>query len=192
MEGKKKMMKKLLVAFLFCSLLFFVSSVFAHDGAWGDVNDPLAIDWIGDSQTLDLEHQDADPWKGWASLIVWNICGDDWGDFHLKIKGINIDNVDFVANETYIPQMWIRVGGTWVLNDSLSWTINNTVVGAEMDLFFYDDPIEHGDIAKFRVYTDNTASHCSLFYVSAHPTPVPEPTMLALLSIGILALRRKK
>ncbi len=190
MEGRK--MKKLLVAFLFCSLLFFVSSVFAHDGEWGDVNDPMEIDWVGDSQTLDLEHEDADPWKGWASLIVWNICGEDWGDFHLKIKGFNISGVDFVANETYTPQMWIRVGGTWVLNNSLTWEIDNDTVGAEMDLYFYDNPIEHWDIAKFRVYTDNVSTKCPLFIISAHPTPVPEPTTLALFSIGVLAFMRRR
>lgn len=76
-------------ALLLCLLLFVLTSnAFAHDGSWGDPNAPFELDWVGDSQTLDLDHEDEDPWKGYATTWIKNICGEDWGDLHLEIRDI--------------------------------------------------------------------------------------------------------
>lgn len=181
-------------AFLFIFILLFLAApqVFAHDGQWGTEADPCIIDWIGSSQVLDLEHFDADPWKGWAGMWIKNWCSTDWGDFHLKIKGFNIANVDFLEDAGHLPQLLLYEGGSWQPYTDLTWNINNTVVGAEMDLYFYGNPISHGEKAFLKVYTDNTADRCSLFYVSAYPTPVPEPTTIALLGLGALSILRRR
>jgi hypothetical protein len=174
------------------SLFPVMQNSFAHDGAWGADEDPLVYDWIGNGSTMDLEHVDADPWKGWASFTLKNWCGQAWGDFHFKIKGFNIANVDFIADATHQPQLWIKQGWSYVQYTGLTWTINNTVVGAEMDLFFYGNPIEHGDKALIKIYTDNTASHCSSFTIASYATPVPEPATLSLLGLGAVLLLRRR
>jgi len=183
------------VALLCCFTLFFLTSnVFADDGSWGDPNAPLDIDWVGDSETLDLDHEDGDDWKGWATVWVANICGEDWGDFHFQIKSIfgsNIENVSF--REDYAPQMWIRTAPfTWEQVQDIGWEVDNDTVGATLDMEFYDNPIEAGDWAMFKVYTDNTVDKCSWFRISANPTPVPEPTTIALLGMGAVALLRRR
>jgi hypothetical protein len=182
-------------AFLCCLLFLLTSNAFAHDGEWGDANNPIEIDWVGDSQTLDLDHEDDEDWKGWATIWVWNACGQDWGDFHLQIKscfGSDITNVDF--SETIAPELYIRTAPfTWELVEDLVWDVDNEVVGATLDMGFYDNPIEAGDWAKIRVYTDNTAvPHAAWFTICAYPTLVPEPTTIALLGLGAFVLLRKR
>jgi hypothetical protein len=189
-----EMMKKKFtwgVALLFCSILFFVTSgAFAHDGAWGSDDDPCLIDWIGPTTELDLNHEDLDPFKGWATLTVKNVCGADWGDFHLRLYSSHGGDVDFVDTSPYQPQLWFKVGHTWQQDLDLTWTITNG--GNVMNLFFYDDPISHGETAKIKVYTDNTKHHWSSFQVCVYPTPVPEPVTLTLLALGGVALLRRK
>ncbi len=191
-------------AFLFCLLLFVLTSnAFADDGEWGDINTPLEVDWYGDfgiDDTLELDHEDGgelgDEWMGWATIWVWNACGEDedWGDFHLKIKscfGSDITNVDF--SETVAPKLYIKTGYNWVEVIDLDWEVDNEVVGATLDLKFYDDPIAVGQWAKIMVYTDNTSlPHAPWFRIGAYPTLVPEPTTIALLGLGAFALLRKR
>ena len=180
-------------AFIFCFLLCsFTSVTLAHDGTWGTETDPCEIDWIGAGSELDLTHEDADPWKGSAGIWVWNKCGEDWGDFHLKIRGFNIDNVAFMG-EPNSPELWqYTFDSGWEKYDGLTWKIDNDVVGAEMDLFFYGSPIEAGDVAFIKVYTDNTTDRCSSFRVCAYPTPVPEPATILLLGLGTVCLTRRR
>jgi hypothetical protein len=170
----------------------FTQYAFAHDGEWGSEEAPNIFYGVGSGSELDLEHVDADPWKGWASLWVKNWCGEAWGDYHFKIKGFNIANVDFRDDAPFQPQLWLKQGSSWVKYSGLTWNINNTVVGAELDLFFYGNPIEHGDTALLKVYTDNTYSHCSSFHIASYPTPVPEPAPIALLGLGAVALLRQR
>ncbi|MFA5239074.1 MAG: PEP-CTERM sorting domain-containing protein [Phycisphaerae bacterium] len=170
----------------------FTSRVSADDGEWGSEVSPIDVNWIGDDFYLDLDHEDADPWKGWGTIWLKNICGEDWGDFHFQIKSIfgsNIENVDFTGT----PELWVRTGlFTWEQVDNLAWQVNNDTVGATLDLYFYDNPIAHGDLVKFKIYTDNTIDKCSWFRVSGYATPVPEPATMGFLGFGALALLRKK
>jgi len=169
-------------------LFLFTSAVFAHDGDIGSETLPIEIDVIGIEEDLG-EHSDQDPWKGWANIYVKNICSEDWGDFHLRI--FNIFGANTYFSEEYQPQLYIRTAPlTWVLQEDLvpQWSTDHKV----LDLEYYDNPIEQSDWAKFRVYTDNTTDHCSLFVILGHPTPVPEPATVALLGLGALALLRKR
>jgi hypothetical protein len=179
---------------LFCLLLFVLTSnVFAHDGEWGDVNNPMEIDWVGDSQTLDLDHEDEDPFKGYATLWVWNACGEDWGDFHLSIHDIGWGCQTVTFSETIAPKLYIKTAPfVWELVEDLDWEVDNEAYNATLDLEFYNNPIEAGDWAKIVVYTDNHWSQYAWFRICAHPTLVPEPTTLALLGLGAFVLLRKR
>ena len=157
-------MGRYISAILFSLILLFATPiVFAHDGEWGTEETPLDISWDIDSVSdLDLLHNDADPWKGWATINVKNLTFKNsspvaWGDFHLKIKESWCSDVDFATYTA--PQLWIKEGSSWVqvLSPDLTWVINNDADNATMDLFFYGDPIAHGQQAKIKVYTDNTS-----------------------------------
>lgn len=173
-------------------ILFLVSTSFAHDGEWGDFNSPMQIDWVGAVSEVNLIHNDDDPYKGWATLWVKNICSsEDWGDFHLKLKGWGSYFVDFVIDEDHMPEISVYNFSTgWRDITDIDWDLLDG--GARLDLEFYDDPIYIGEIAKIKVYTDNTHYCNPYFYVKAYPTAVPEPMTIAILGLGGLALFRKR
>ncbi len=193
---KTRVMKKFRFFFAFLVALTFFSFTqyaSAHDGQWGTDDSPLVVDWVGDSSSLDLTHVDADPYKGWATLYLKNICGADWGDFHLKIIGTYLDHVNFCDNwggdYSYEPQLWIKEGYSYVQDTDLTWTIDNdSIHGATINLFFYGDPIDSGDQAYIKVYTDNTWNKWPSFELSGYATPVPEPATLTLVGLGVVGL----
>lgn len=139
---------------------------------------------------MELVHEDAEPFKGSVNLEVLNSGLDPWGDFHFgiydPIGGQDISNISFLDSTTIPP------GPDPTSSQSpLSWTIDNDVVGATIDLFYYGDPVMPGETATFSVYTDNP-DHVGFFGVMLYPTPVPEPAALSLLVLGGgLLLRRR-
>ena len=169
------------------SLFLFTSAVFAHDGDIGSEALPIEIDVIGTEAELG-QHADAADWKGWANIYVKNICNEDWGDFHLRIYNIFGANTYF--SEDNLPQLYVKTGSNWILQGDLDaqWSTDHKT----LDLEYYSNPIEQGEWAKFRVWTDNTTNQCPLFIILGHPTPVPEPATVALLGLGALALLRKR
>jgi hypothetical protein len=169
-------------------LFLFTSRVFAHDGDIGSETTPIDIDTMSIEEDIG-QHEDAEPWKGWANIYVKNICSQDWGDFHFHIYNLFGANTYF--SEVYQPELYIRTAPlTWVLQDDLDaqWNADHT----RLDLTYYGNPIYQDDWAKFRIYTDNTTNHCSIFIIAGCPTPVPEPATIALLGLGALVLLRKR
>ena len=160
--------------------LLACTPAFADDGAWG----PFDVDWIGDVSLVSVQHEDASPFKGNASLTVTNTGAEAWGDFHFgfydPIGGQDISNLGFLD---------ASLGGIdpSSTQSPLSWSIDNATVGATIDLYFYSDPVLPGQTATFTVYTDNP-DQLSWFGLQAYPTPVPEPATLGLLALASLAL----
>lgn len=134
-----------------------------------------------------FEHEDGDPWAGWVNVTATNTGDEAWGDFHFEIYdpigGQFIDNVHFLD---------ASMGGSDPTSSQspLTWNIDNVVVGATIDLYYYDDPVLPTETATFAVWTDNP-NHVPFFGVMLYPTPVPEPGSLLLLGLGALLLRRK-
>ena len=172
------------VLVLFASLLMITSDAFADDGSWG----PFDVDWIGDGVVLEVAHEDADPFKGNATLTVTNTGTEPWGDFHFGfydyLGGQDISNLGFLD---------LSLGGfdPTSTQSPLTWSIDNVTVGATIDLYFYSDPVLAGETATFTVYTANP-DQLSWFGLQAYPTPVPEPATAVLLCAGSLALIRRK
>lgn len=167
----------LLAALLLCAVLAGMS--FADDGG-------VTLDIGAVYNHTQVTHEDAEPFKGWFTVTATNTGTQAWGDFHFfffdPVGGQNLTNLDFTDAST---------GGIdpWSTQSPMTWTI--AADGSAIDLFFYTDPVGPGQGATFNVYTDN-ADHLSFFGVGFYATPVPEPMTLGLLSLGGLALLRRK
>lgn len=176
------MIKRLLIFAILC--LFTTLPVWAHDGS-------ITLD-LGLGEFFDWEHEDADPFKGFAEVTVTNTGTEPWGDFHFEfydpLEDQDISNLAFLDSSSSDP---CAVDPT-SSQSGLTWTIDNDVVGATMDLFFYNDPVFPSETATFTVYTDNTTDPLPWFGLQIYPTPVPEPATIGFLGLGGLLLRRKR
>ena len=138
----------------------------------------------GPSAAQMIAHQEAAPYTGNAYITATNTGPQPWGDFHFQIVpvfGNDVTNVDLVGDPPHPPTS---------SQSPLTWTVDNTVVGATLDLRYYGDPVLPGATATFTIYYDNR-DHLPFFGLWFYPTPVPEPGSLAILGLGVLLLRRR-
>ena len=167
-----------------CALFISPLTALADNADIGSGGAPVELSDFSNSGPYN--HVDADPWKGYLFVYVKNTGAEPWGDFHFEVydyASVGVENVDFVVGTPYEPTS---------TQTGLSWVVNNTVVGATLDLYFYSDPVLPGESANFIVYTDNTTDMVN-FAVIIAPSEVPEPATIAVLAIGglLLAIRRK-
>jgi hypothetical protein len=162
---------------------------FAHD-----MDIITEFDGIGPPEGQDYQHEDEDPFKGAVNLTVTNTGTIAWGDFHFEIFQVpgwpTVEDVHFITDyisetEDYRPRM----------NGSLvDFVVDNEVVGATLDLYYYADPVLPTETVNFTVYTDNTIDNVPVFGLIIYPTPIPEPATLALVGLGglLLLIRRRR
>lgn len=172
-----KLHKLACLAWFLTPLAFFLGTA----PAWGhDMPINTAFDCVGPGVCEQSgEHEDADPFKGWILLTVQNTGTEAWGDFHFELFEVTdpIDNVFFVVDSPNQPTS---------TQSGLSWSLSGD--GHTLDLFFYGDPVDPGEIAEFNVYTDNTIDQVSFFGTAYYPTPIPEPGTFWLLGAGLIGM----
>ena len=146
----------------------------AHDFSLID-----SIDCLGSLCAEQTQHEEADPFKGWANLTLTNTGTEEWGDFHLELFQVTdpIDNVFFDVSAPNQPTS---------NRTDLSWSVSPD--GKTLDLFFYSDPVAPTETLTISVYTDNTTDQVSFFGTAYYPTAVPEPSTALLLAGGLIGL----
>ena len=156
------------------------SAAWAHSFSYSTV-----LGCTGFDCAVSLDHEDSNPFKGWANITIQNTGTEVWGDFHFEIFEVSgfgsVENVDFIVASPYEPTS---------TQSGLTWVVNNTVVGATLDLFFYSDPVNPGETATFSVYTDNSTDKLGFFGTMFYATPVPEPGTFLLLGLGLIGISR--
>lgn len=156
---------RLLVLLSALALTLLASAAMAHDGSF---------EWTFTSwDQQSSNHNDADPWKGYATITVYNSSTNYWGDFHFQIGGA--PNVFILASPA--PTSSIV---------SYAWSIGGG--GTTLDYTFYSNPVAPSGTATFTFYTDNTLNKNAFFGLCGYPTPVPEPSSILAFSTGLLSL----
>lgn len=166
--------------FVFLNLCLSILLVVATAPAWGHSFDITTTMGLGDIPQ-EFIHEDAEDFKGWLNLTITNTGDAAWGDFHFEFFQVSdpIDNVHFDVSPGFEPIS---------SQNGLFWTFDNDVVGATLDLYFYDDPVLPGEQATFSVYTDNTTDQVPFFGTIYYPTPVPAPAAFLLFGTGLAGL----
>jgi hypothetical protein len=160
-----------------CAALLMTSTARADD---------VTIDAVFSNMSpQQFQHDDLSPFKGTVTVNLTNSGSEPWGDFHFEFYGVGISNVSFL--DASMPPDGQDPTST---QTPFSWTIDNDVVGATMDLYFYSDPVLSTETATFTVYTANP-DHLSFFGLMMYPTPVPEPASIMLLGLAALLIRRR-
>ena len=180
--------------------------VFADDAYIGCTGDPVARIVIsvnpvhyGDLAAKQYTHDDHDVgygYKGWATVYVVNDSDTPWSDFHFSLF-----QVVAPFGATFKDAGMGGQNPVYQLNGvtkSATWTIDNGAVGGPtLDLDF-NNFVGIGDMAMFKVYTDNTVTNTK-FGLSMYPTSdyVPEPSSVLALSTALAGLvgmvvRRKR
>jgi hypothetical protein len=163
------------------TLAVFCSAMGAAPAGAHDFSYAQSFGCVGIACAVSPEHEEADPFKGYAYLTLTNTGTEPWGDFHLEIfqvTGETVENVDFIVSTPYEPTS---------SQSGLTWSVDNSLPsGATLDLYFYGDPVLPTETATFTVYTDNTTDEVSFFGTMLYPTPVPEPTTALLVAAGLI------
>ncbi len=179
------------VALLAILVVLVSLPVLAHDGV---LTDPgftqffTPIEVIHNEVEFDINDDPIypDEYKGWASITVTNTMNQPWGDFHFQITSwsavpsVIFDDPfgNFMYNST---GMQAYAGATYQITTP-----------QQLDFYFYGNPLQPGQTATFKVYTDNTTDQNAWFGISMWPTPVPEPATIAILGLGGAAILMKK
>lgn len=180
-------MRFLVIAALMCFATCFSGSVLADDTALNDGN-TVTFTGTGSSFTYGEEHNELAPFKGFATVTVFNDSDEFWSDFHFKVfksnPTSNITHTIFVEGSD-------GSGGSWnptSSQDGLTWTISNDPLGSEIELRF-TEWVAPDTTASFKVWTDNTEDRTK-FGMMVWPTDdyVPEPSSLLALSGSLLGL----
>lgn len=165
----------LLAAAVFCSAMGG-SSARAHDfsitTSFGCVG--------GGTCAQESEHEDEDPFKGWAYLTVTNTGSEGWGDFHFELFQVGAESIDNVFFDVSSPNQPVSS------QSGLTWSLSGD--GHTLDLFFYNDPVLLNQTLILNVYTDNTTDQVSFFGTLYYPTPIPEVSTALLLGSGLIGL----